>query len=53
MVTHPITFMWSVPRSVSTSFERMMTARGDHEVFDEPFSLRYYFSQERRSPRFV
>lgn len=49
---HPITFMWSVPRSVSTSFERMMTARGDHAVFDEPFSLRYYFSPERRSTRF-
>jgi hypothetical protein len=52
MAMHPITFMWSVPRSVSTSFERMMTARGDHEVFDEPFSLRYYFSAERRSARF-
>ena len=51
-MTHPITFMWSVPRSVSTSFERMMSARGDHEVFDEPFSQRYYFSPERRSSRF-
>jgi len=51
-VTYPINVLWSVPRSVSTSFERMMTARGDHEVFDEPFSLRYYFSPERRSSRF-
>jgi Sulfotransferase domain len=51
-VAHPITFLWTVPRSVSTSFERMMTARGDHRVFDEPFSLRYYFSPERRSSRF-
>jgi len=47
-----MTFLWSVPRSVSTSFERMMSARGDHRVFDEPFSLRYYFSPERRSSRF-
>lgn len=51
-MTYPINVMWSVPRSVSTSFERMMTARGDHRVFDEPFSLRYYFSPERRSRRF-
>jgi hypothetical protein len=51
-VSYPITFLWTVPRSVSTSFERMRTARGDHQVFDEPFSLRYYFSPERRSSRF-
>ncbi len=29
-----------------------MIERGDHEVFDEPFSARYYFSPERRSDRF-
>jgi Sulfotransferase domain len=44
--------MWSVPRTVSTSFERMMVARGDHTVFDEPFSKHYYFGPERRSDRF-
>jgi hypothetical protein len=49
---HPVTFLWSVPRSVSTSFERMMMERGDHTVFDEPFSQNYYFSAERRSTRF-
>jgi hypothetical protein len=51
-MSHPITFLWSVPRTVSTSFERMMSARGDHTVFDEPFSQNYYFSAERRSERF-
>jgi hypothetical protein len=30
----------------------MMSARGDHTVFDEPFSRRYYFGPERRSARF-
>jgi hypothetical protein len=45
--------MWSVPRSVSTSFERMMSARGDHTVFDEPFSRHYYYGPQRRSSRFV
>lgn len=29
-----------------------MVERGDHQVFDEPFSTRYYFSTERRSDRF-
>jgi hypothetical protein len=45
--------MWTVPRSVSTSFERMMSAREDHTVFDEPFSQHYYFGPRRRSSRFV
>ena len=51
-MTYPITFMWTVPRSVSTSFERMMSARGDHEVFDEPFSQHYYYGPDRRSSRY-
>ena len=50
--TYPITFLWTVPRSVSTSFERMMSARGDHEVFDEPFSRHYYYGPERHSGRY-
>jgi hypothetical protein len=49
---HPIIVLWSTPRSRSTAFERMMIERGDHEVFNEPFSTRYYFSPERRSTRF-
>ena len=30
----------------------MLIERGDVDVFDEPFSARYYFSDERRSRRF-
>jgi Sulfotransferase domain len=51
-LAHPIIFMWTVPRSVSTSFERMMSERGDHAVLDEPFSRHYYFGPDRRSTRF-
>jgi hypothetical protein len=49
---HPIVVLWSAPRSRSTAFERMMIERGDHVVFDEPFSARYYYSPERRSSRY-
>jgi Sulfotransferase domain len=52
-MSHRVTVLWSVPRSVSTSFERMMSARGDHVVFDEPFSRSYYFGPDRRSSRFT
>jgi hypothetical protein len=31
----------------------MMSARGDHTVFDEPFSRHYYFGPQRRSSRFA
>ncbi|ROR92344.1 sulfotransferase family protein [Nocardioides aurantiacus] len=51
-MSHPITVLWSVPRSVSTSFERMISERGDHTVFDEPFSRAYYFGPDRRSQRY-
>jgi hypothetical protein len=36
--------LWSVPRSISTGFERMMMERGDFKVIHEPFS--YYFYQK-------
>jgi sulfotransferase family protein len=52
-MSHRIIVLWSVPRSVSTSFERMMMARGDHTVFDEPFSRSYYFGPDRRSDRYT
>ena len=52
-MSHRITFLWTVPRSVSTSFERMMMERGDHVVFDEPFSRSYYFGPDRRSTRYT
>jgi hypothetical protein len=51
-MSHRVIFLWTVPRSVSTSFERMMSARGDHTVFDEPFSRSYYYGPDRRSSRF-
>ena len=41
-----------MPRTVSTTFERMMSARGDHTVFDEPFSKHYYYGPDRRSSRY-
>ncbi len=52
-MSHRVTFLWTVPRSVSTSFERMMMERGDHVVFDEPFSRAYYFGPDRQSPRYT
>lgn len=52
-MSHRTTVPWTVPRSVSTSFERMMIERGDHTVFDEPFSRSYYYGQERRSDGFT
>ena len=51
-MSHRIIVLWTVPRSVSTSFERMMSARGDHTVFDEPFSRSYYYGPDRRSARY-
>jgi hypothetical protein len=52
-VAHPITVLWTVPRTVSTSFERMMIERGDHVVVDEPFSRSYYLGPDKRSDRFA
>jgi hypothetical protein len=52
-MSHRIRMLWTVPRSVSTSFECMMSARGDHVVFDEPFSRSYYFGPDRRSSRYT
>jgi hypothetical protein len=50
---HPILVLWATPRTASTAFERMMIERGDHVVFDEPFSRHYYFGPEKRSTRFT
>ena len=44
--------LWAVPRSISTAFERVFVERGDFEVFHEPFSTSYYYSEERRSDRY-
>ncbi|HEX6311546.1 MAG TPA: sulfotransferase family protein [Acidimicrobiia bacterium] len=53
MAPHPILVLWATPRTVSTAFERMMIERGDHTVFDEPYSRHYYFGREKRSRRFA
>ena len=45
--------LWAVPRAASTAFERMVIERGDHEVFDEPFSEHYYFGPDKVSSRFA
>ena len=50
---HPILVLWALPRAVSTAFERMIIERGDHHVFDEPFSRHYYFGPERVSARYT
>jgi hypothetical protein len=44
--------LWAVPRSISTAFERVFVERDDFEVFHEPFSASYYYSEERRSDRY-
>jgi hypothetical protein len=45
--------LWAVPRTASTAFERMVIERGDHTVFDEPFSEHYYFGPHKSSARFT
>jgi hypothetical protein len=52
MAPGPIIVLWTVPRSVSTAFERMMMERGDVAVVHEPYSLRYYFGPDKRSNRY-
>lgn len=55
------TILWSVPRSVSTAFERALVELSyilekdnleNIEVFHEPFSKPFYYSKEKRSNRF-
>jgi hypothetical protein len=38
--------LWSIPRSVSTGFERMMMERGDFKVIHEPFSYFFYAKEQ-------
>jgi hypothetical protein len=44
--------LWATPRTVSTAFDKMMRARGDHVVITEPFSAAWYLGPQRRSARF-
>ncbi|HSK98824.1 MAG TPA: sulfate adenylyltransferase [Rubrobacteraceae bacterium] len=45
--------LWSVPRSISTAFERIFVERDDFEVLHEPFSSSYYHGEERPSDRYA
>lgn len=45
--------LWAVPRSISTAFERIFVERDDFEVFHEPFSASYYYSEDRLSDRYA
>lgn len=40
---HKIEIMLTVPRTVSTAFERSIMARGDHKVFHEPWGGCYLY----------
>jgi len=44
--------LWSVPRSISTAFERVFVEREDFEVLHEPFSAAYYHGPDRPSDRY-
>ncbi len=44
--------LWAVPKSISTAFERVFVERNDFEVFHEPFSASYYYSEDRLSDRY-
>lgn len=43
---HKIEIMMTVPRTISTAFERSMMARGDHKVFHEPWNSEYVYRNQ-------
>ena len=45
--------LWTVPRSVSTAFERAFMQRPGTRTCHEPYGGPYYFGPERSSPRYV
>ena len=51
-MTSKIVALWSIPRSVSTAFEKTFSQRPDTVIVHEPFTDSYYFSRERRSNRY-
>lgn len=44
--------LWTVPRSVSTAFERALIEHPDTSVHHEPFTVPWYFGPERISERY-
>ena len=47
-----VLFLWTVPRAVSTAFERAFMQRADTQVLHEPFTAAYYYGPERGSARY-
>lgn len=43
--SHKIQILMTVPRTVSTAFEKSMRARGDHKVFHEPWDTAYLYQK--------
>lgn len=43
---HKIQIMMTVPRTISTAFERAMIERGDHKVFHEPWNSEYIYRNQ-------
>jgi len=50
-VTHRL-LLWTIPRSISTAFERAFLQRGDTRVRHEPYGGPFYFGPERQSTRY-
>jgi len=48
----PLFFLWAVPRSVSTAFEKVMSQHPKIKIVHEPLTESYYFSEARRSDRY-
>ena len=48
-VAHPVIYLWTHPRSVSSALERVMLERGDLYTFHEPFIYLYYLGDARKS----
>jgi hypothetical protein len=51
-VAKPIV-LWSVPRSLSTAFERVFVERDDFDTLHEPFSQTYYYGADRMTDRYT
>jgi ubiquinone/menaquinone biosynthesis C-methylase UbiE len=47
-----IVYLWSIPRSVSTAFERLFIENENFETLHEPYSESFYFSKDKQSNRY-
>ncbi|MHA6298598.1 sulfotransferase-like domain-containing protein [Devosia sp. CAU 1758] len=45
-------FLWAVPRSRSTVFEKAVSQQSGFQVLHEPFTYHYYFGPNKRSARY-